>query len=280
VVRWLPGWVWKGFLSRPGRIGVAGVVLIGVALVLGVSSAVPGRVAVAIGEAGFLAAAAVAPVVWSVRALNRLLRPAGRAGIAAVDLVFFVFVFVFPSALAALVAPGGGWRPVGAAFFGRSAGGPLVGLLGPVQFVCQLACPVLVVGFPEVLRRLLPWEDASAAARSLIPGCLTAGACAATWLVAVVMNVPGGPLAGFPAGLVMAAGLFAAALLAPAYKLLARACWQSGAAVVLDPARWRASWRSVYAEVSHARPAAGPGGEPAAGPGGPPGDLAREAEPT
>jgi hypothetical protein len=165
----------------------------------------------------------------------------------------YAFFVLPPVLLVSLVTSGGSWSALYAAMYDTGGPGGVAQMLGFVRFVCELVSLLILVGVPAVLRRWLPWGIASGMARSLVPSWLAIAAAFTTWLYIFLLHFGGGALAKYPLGLVIVAGLGAAALLAPLFQFVTRSCWEYGSVVVFDPVRWRRAFLAVLDEVRRGR---------------------------
>jgi hypothetical protein len=246
-------WLRQEFLTRPWRtwavtvtgmaLGLAGELLD----VAGFKGA--GFVVLAFAAVIFFLGGALA---YPVSLIMRLFPAAGAAAKATIFVTFYIYVGFF-QLFVAFVATAGAMSAVHAAYTNQVAsglGGQATGLAG---LMCLLAIPALLIGIPEVLRRNgQTWDQAVDPAKARTPAFLAAWAAVATYLYIIAEHFFGGPLAGPPLRVLLAGGIAVAAMLAPAYQIVARACWEHGVAEVLDPARWRKAWRAVSAELGDA----------------------------
>lgn len=242
-------WLWKQFLTRPGRVALAGLVVI-------VAGALIGSFAVK-GAGDVIAACGVwmlllAALIYLLNAIGRALPDgtgiAARVTVDAVVLLFLAFFQLLVAAIATSANP----SVIAAVATNQGAKGPGGSVTSAVGLACLFAIPLLLVVAPERLRRKRPWNHASELARTLMPSWLAASAALLTGLYALAEHFFGGPLAGPSLWVVLVGGLAVAALLAPAYQFVARSCWQYGIEVVLDPERWRDTRRKVWRELGGA----------------------------
>jgi hypothetical protein len=255
-------WIWRQLLTRPGRMWIAGMAfMVGGWLIYSLG---PKGLGVGIGAPGLLLFL-VCPLIWLFQAINSVLPKETKTGVMVAIATTIVTVFlVLPYLLLALASPGSTWKVIEAEIHGTGgSGGIAADVAGIAELVCLLLSPALLIVFPEILHRRLPWRSATALARTLLPAWLATAAAVSTWLYIVLQNTADGALVGIPTVPLMVAALGAAALLAPAYRRLARSCWKSGVAAVFDPKRWRSTCCTVFGEVmsalfiDHAAQAAG-----------------------
>ena len=88
---------------------------------------------------------------------------------------------------------------------------------------------------------------------------LAAAAAILTWLYIVLLHFGRAALAHDPMGLIVVAGIGAAALLAPLFQFIARSCWEYGSLALFDPLRWRGAVRTVADEIRRSRGAGASG---------------------
>jgi hypothetical protein len=248
-------WLWRQFLTKPENMGGLGLLLVwggaGVHAVIHAPTALRTSQDVEM-TGGILLGSAI--VIGVLRYLKRLM-PQGTSTAAAlvIDVVAYGFFVLVPPVLVALVTSGGSWSAIVAAMLGRGGPGFAGDMWGALRFACQLASLLLLVGVPAVLRRWLPWDTASEMARSLVPSWLAAAAAILTWLYIIVMHFGGAALAHDPMGLIVVAGIGAAALLAPLFQFIARSCWEHGSLALFDPLRWRGAVSAVADEIRRSR---------------------------
>jgi hypothetical protein len=240
-------WLWHQFLTRPGRVALAGLVMfVAGELIQHLWVRGAGEVVAACGAIMMSLSLLIFMLVLFGFAVPE---GTGKATRMAVDVAVVLFLGFFPLLVVTLAtsaspsvitALGRGQRANGVGGFATTS----------VGACCLFATPVLLVAIPEALRRHRPWSGgASELAKTLVPSWLAALAATATWFYIFLQHFFGGPLAGPSVGLVALGGLAVAALLAPVYQFVARSCWEHGVLVVLDPVRWRDAWRKVRENI-------------------------------
>ena len=117
------------------------------------------------------------------------------------------------------------------------------------SFVLAECLLYLLLFGPEIIRRKLPFKHASEQALRFVPAGLAVGAAIITGSYLLALHFFNEPLVGIPLGPLAAAIVAVMALLTPFYQLIARACWRSGLADLLDPAAWWARWSEVTYEI-------------------------------
>jgi hypothetical protein len=102
---------------------------------------------------------------------------------------------------------------------------------------------------PEIIRRKLPFEDASEQVVRWVPATLALGAAIVTGSYLLCLHFFNEPLARLSLGPLTASIVAVMALLTPFYQLIARACWRYGLADLLDPTAWWAKWSEMTDEI-------------------------------
>ncbi len=242
---WFGNLLLKQFLTRPGRVASVGLAVTVAGLLISEFWVTgTGHVIAVCGFFTLLAAALILLLRLIGQALPDETGTAARVMIGVATLLFIAFFQL----LVAAIATSGNPSVLAAVIKNQSGSGVGSALTSAVAFGSLLAIPLLVVFIPETLRRNRCWRAASELAKTLVPAWLAASAAAATWLYVVAQHFFGGPLAGVTVEVVLVGGLAAATLLAPVYQFAARSCWEHGVEVVLDPHRWRETWRKVVHE--------------------------------
>lgn len=229
-----------------GLLALAGFLLdnVGLAIIHQFPSArVPGRVIEITGTWIFVPAFIAFAASQTSRALRP--KPDGRP-----ELGWF-------GALAAMLGAGAAWVLVflatqgnAAALGPRSAHVNRSGLLPGLEAFVLAECLLYALLFgPELIRRKLPFEQASEQALRLVPAGLALAAAIVTGSYMLALHFFNEPLAKIPPGPLTASIVAVMALLTPFYQLIARACWRYGLADLLDPAAWWAKGSKVMWEI-------------------------------
>ena len=145
-----------------------------------------------------------------------------------------VFLFCFPPLLAFLATNGG----VDFIHILLQEFNSKYSWLGIVQYLLQASVPILLIVFPEMVRRRLPGNGKSARVYELVPVQLASVAALATGLYALTLHFAHGPLAKVSANQLAFATIAVVVLLSPIYRYIAKACWERGIAEVFDPGDW------------------------------------------
>jgi hypothetical protein len=174
----------------------------------------------------------VGSVVWLSRATSRT-----TTWLLILSLVGFIFLF--PSFVIFLATNGNtAVLPVS-----RNNG------IGILSILLLASIPLLLVGVPEILRRMPSLDGASDSTKRLLPGWLAVVAALVTALYVLLLHFFSGPLVNVPLGPLCAALLAALALLTPFYKLIAVACWERGVMDIVHLTHWRTSQRLMFSEL-------------------------------
>lgn len=168
-------------------------------------------------------------------------RAVGRATTIVLFALLIAFLILFPQILVFLATNGND-----AAFVNSFAN---EGLIGVSKLVLVTVVPIILIGFPEFLRRSLTWNQASKLTRGLFPRWLAASAAVATGTYALLLHFSKGPLAEVSVGPLTVAVLFAVALFMPFYGSIATACWQHGVMDVVRLKYWRTDQLEMVREI-------------------------------
>ncbi len=168
-----------------------------------------------------------------------------------VSVTTVVFSLGLPVIFVFLATSGGSRSAVLAMFLGapghvRTHYGLLPDTLS--EIVCLLGIPLLVVAMPQFLhshRRV--WRESSP-----VPAWLAGFAAVFTAVYILTLHFGFGGLAKTPVGALSVAAFGTGVLLAPFYRIVISACWESGIVVVFDPVRWWSAWSIAYREMRHA----------------------------
>jgi hypothetical protein len=234
-------WFWLRFMPHP--LKVFPVCLGGVGVLGLIASFLPHHVRLMVASVVVFAALAMlllSFLIWFVSGI-RLVLPDETSTAAAV--VIIVAWIVSPVVFLLLVATLASSGSMGSWFKSDAGWAVTLGEIACIQVVL-----FLLVIFPELLRRRLPWHRATKLARTLLPSWLTAAAAVITWIQIMLLHFSG-QLPTTPLGALLVAGLGVAVLLTPLYQFISRSCWEYGIEAVLDPLRWHGAWRKVYDEV-------------------------------
>ena len=116
------------------------------------------------------------------------------------------------------------------------------------EFICLVGIPAFVIAVPEALHSHGgAWRESSP-----VPAWLAGFAAVLTAVYIINLHFGVGGLAKWPVAGLSVAAFSAAALLAPFYRTVASACWESGITVVFDPGRWWSAWSLAYQEMTRA----------------------------
>lgn len=253
VVRGLIGRGWTK-LTWVGQMGVIAYALFTAGSLVARASAtvmpvrIAGEVAAWVGTCGWVGAFVIIAVIglWRSRALAREL---GRLmSWLLLALAAGIVAWFLPVIMAALETSGG--VRVNAIY--KATGGGTLAFrdwwLWDLEFWGPWVIVAFVVVIPQLLHKELRWHP-----EFVLPAWLAGFAAVATWLVAFLLYFNGLRPPGGAVGLAVGA-TFAAALLAPFYRLLAVSCWKGGVAHVIDPRDWWSAWGKAYQEVRLAFP--------------------------
>jgi len=187
-------------------------------------------------------------IVWSASETSKALRrkPEGRPETSQLTGLAWAFGFGASQALIFLATQGSA-----IALGTRSAHVNSQGWLPSMEAYALALCLLyaLFIG-PEIVRRKLPFEHASAEALRLVPTGLAISAAVVTGSFLLVLHFFNQPMANVPPGPLTASIIAVMTLLMPFYQFIVRACWRDGLADFLDPAVWWAKWSTVTGEIS------------------------------
>ena len=230
----------------PGRLLTAGVLLIaaGIVIYYFLPIRAPGKV---IATAGWYILSASC-VAWLISQTIHDLRqkPDGEPkGLGLIGALAVTLGVVASQALIFLATQGNAIAsPTRSAHINRS------GLLPRLEAFVLAECLLYSLLFgPEIIRRKLPFKDASDQALRFVPAGLAVGAAVVTGSYLLALHFFNEPLATIPPGPLTASILAVMALLTPLYQLIARACWRYGLADLLDPRAWWTKWWEVTDEI-------------------------------
>jgi hypothetical protein len=82
-----------------------------------------------------------------------------------------------------------------------------------------------------------------------VPAWLAGFAAVLTVVYLLTLHFDNLGLANVHLGVLSVAAFGVAVVLAPFYRIVASACWESGIAVVFDPVRWWSAWGVAYREM-------------------------------
>lgn len=223
-------WAWSvGIL---GGLSVAsGLAIYKIAGAHGLGAALV-AVGLAIICSSFIVHETVGSVLWLSRATSRT-----TTWLLILSLVGFIFLF--PS-FVIFLATNGNTAVLPAS---RNTG------IGILSNLLLAFIPLLLVGLPEILRRMLSLDGISDSTKRLLPGWLAVVAALITALYVLLLHFFSGPLVNVPLGPLCAALLAALALLTPFYRLIAAACWERGVMDIVHLTHWRTSQRLMLSEL-------------------------------
>jgi hypothetical protein len=116
------------------------------------------------------------------------------------------------------------------------------------QIVCLPGIPILLVAIPQFLHSHgRVWRE-----NSPVPTWLAGFAAVLTVVYILTLHFGFGGLAKTPVGALSVAAFGTGILLAPFYRIVISACWESGITMVFDPGRWWSAWSLAYREMRHA----------------------------
>jgi hypothetical protein len=154
-----------------------------------------------------------------------------------------LFYLGLPSIFVVLATAGDSNNGVFAVFIGRP--GIYVDFWGPLEIICVVGIPMLVVTVPgRLYSKGRPWRE-----ESPVPAWLAGFAAALTALYVLILHFDNLGLAKWPLGALSVSAFGVAVLLTPFYRMVASACWKSGIAAIFDPVRWWSAWCIAYREI-------------------------------
>jgi hypothetical protein len=174
------------------------------------------------------------------------------AAVVMIEIAVFAFWVLLPLLLVALLTVGDS-SAVDAAAANRGGHGFVAQLFGAVRYNFPLV-PLFILGaVPTLLRRWLPWADASPRFRSLVPSWLAYTSAILAWLYIIFLHFSGGALAKLSLGTVIIGGFLLLLNFLSFFQFVARSGWEDGAVRMLDPVRWGSAFRDFLEEVRKAR---------------------------
>jgi hypothetical protein len=200
----------------------------------------PGKIVETVGL--FVLLSGIAVMIITLIILILRAQPAGPFPLSLIVFAPFIFAIGVSQAFVFLAAQGNtaarsahvnshGWLPQLEAFI----------LTGCLAYALLLR--------PEIIRRSLPFEQASEQARRVVPAGLAVGAAFATGSYLLALHFFNQPLVRIAAGPLAASIVAVMALLTPLYQFIARTCWRYSLADVLTPTAWWAKWRQIKEEI-------------------------------
>jgi hypothetical protein len=110
----------------------------------------------------------------------------------------------------------------------------------------------LLVGVPNRAFRLQLDLNGDGNAQTLFLACLTSIATVLSGIYILMLHFAGGPLSKIGSGPLVAGTIFTMFLVAPAYRSVAKACWQRGIRGAFSPKSLRERWGKTLTELDAA----------------------------
>jgi hypothetical protein len=224
--------------ARPAAvIAAAGAVLATAGVFLEpLSTGWAARVAVA-GAVLLLASVATFAVVSEV---TRAVRFFGRAAVVTATLALMAAILLFPPVIVFLMTSGRWPSPW--------LGGPQEPSWADLMSV---APPATLLLAPQVLRKILPWEDGKDnKTQQLLSAWIAGFAVAFTCIYALVLHFfAGNPVAATPLSGLAIAILFVGVFLWPLYRQIATSCWRLGITDAVKLSEWRTDQRAMLKDI-------------------------------